>query len=227
MKIAVLFRGPVRLSTAICLRNIGYIRSAFKDHECDMFLFAWEGLEARQLLAACPDLRGYLTQEPNDKYIEENILTSRCEISYGPANAYKHLTTVLSGVDIINSVGDYDFIFMVRLDLEFRTDDISPWLDKDCYTAQGGMWVERNKIQSSDVVGCGTPDVMRRAHDFGSVETLNKLYGESICIEDAIEKIMRMNGVKLKMMRALNIEGHPPCPNKHDAEIRILRRHHI
>jgi hypothetical protein len=28
-------------------------------------------------------------------------------------------------------------------------------------------------------------------------------------------------------MSAINVEGHPPCSNKHFAEYRLIRNHHI
>ena len=225
-KVAVLFKGPVRPRIDLCLRNVSLIRDAFKKHDCDMFLFAWDTPEAREFIKMVPGLKGYLVPEPDDNFIETNILTSRCEICNRPANVYKHFSTLRAGIDIIRSYGEYDFIFYIRLDLECHIDDVDLWLNKDFYTAPGGMWVEKQKVQSSDIMGCAPPNMMAAAWNFRDDDTLNKIYGSSLCAEDTLEKIMFMNGVPLLRMKAIDLDGHPPCPNKHFADYRICRHHH-
>jgi len=217
MKIAFLFRGPIRPSHLACLENIRMMLSNFQGYNnITTHLWTWDSLEAKRLLKVFQFNSSCLYPEPTITEVENNLkkmnVSQRILEKRWATNSYKQYFSMREAIKFVGT--DADFIVQTRSDAAIKLAEISKWLDSTNYVtshtkASSGRF-------TNDQMGVAPPCLMAKAWEYNNIETLGKFFNNSSGpSEEVLDQIMEMNKVPSKIAP---IEYWKLNPNRHHGE---------
>ena len=220
MKLALFFRGPVRINHAECMDNIRRVKEALSEHDIDDYLVSWDFAEAKELASKNLVKNTIILQEPDAQHVLSSLLTARQTDSHARPidNVYKQFWTMrFFSKMILDTNIKYDYVFFCRADMRFDIIDKSVWFDPNHYVAP---------MLHNDTIGCATPQMFYDAWDYKDLETLNLLYSRSANPHRLWENIMNMNSVPYKQTDGYDRTNHPHCSGPHVVEYEFSHSRH-
>lgn len=209
MKIAILFRGPLRPDIKTVSENIRNIKKSFSKYELDTFLFCWQDPQVGELVQSGLVDHVIQLKEPSTEFCAER-LKARCTKPWALFDRnYKMFWSQKLSLEIIRGMEiEYDWIITTRPDLSMEIADPELWLNKWHYTMPIPKWVNTG---FTDQFGIADMLTMYDTWNYNNLETLNKFYEESIGPEDCLRLMMESKKIKVKMINAdyiLNPKRH-------------------
>jgi len=201
MKLAVLFRGPVRPSADIVNNNITFLTDSLSGHDITTYLWTWDTAEARKVRC---DVNVY-EEEPSSHFI------SKC-VKHNIGNSFKQHWVMKRAIEFINGHDNHDFIVQARTDAKviFDQGELPSWFDKDHYVTLHFYGIAPSYV--NDQIGVATPEIMYKAWDYKDFGTLAAFTSNAKQVEDILDQTIAMNKVKLK---AGKLTTHQLAENRH------------
>lgn len=173
MKLAVIFRGPVRPTPSAVLCKVDALLECLRGHEVVTHLWTWQSPAAAEIVHRFDHC--HLLPEPDE------------------SNAFKQFWTLRQATMDVQA----DFVIQSRTDILIRI-DINDWLIPGQYTtihARGDFPNNPNSEFINDQFGVATPEIMRRTWDYKDEETLRQFLAAAKRPEDVFQSILDMNTV--------------------------------
>jgi hypothetical protein len=189
MKLAVLFRGPVRPNASRAGNNMAMLVNSLQDHDITTYLWSWDGPQSREI--SCCDVT-VLEPEPDEKFLQLHA-------KHNMGNSFKQYWSAKRAIEYINSREKYDYIIHSRSDMRivFDKDNITDWFDQDHYVTLHYHGTRASYV--NDQIGSATPEIMQATWDYKTLDLLNHFTSKARQPEDVLDQIIVMNGVKLKI----------------------------
>lgn len=182
MKVAVLFRGPMRPSEDTIRANIATVLDELRGLEFTSFLVTWEGEQTDYL----GDLIEHITHLP----IPDVPDMGKFPTGHSRRNAFLQYYSTPRALDVIPD--DFDWIVYVRQDIHIRLNDRSDWFTPGFYnTAHVEPFI-------CDQVAVAEASVMRRAWRYPSKDELTEHIGATARAEDTLSRLLSQNGVEAR-----------------------------
>lgn len=201
MKIAILFRGPVRPQPASVVDRYREFMSQFQGVqgvEIHTYLATWRTWKqhrAADLISL--DLFDNVIMQEAPTAMHHRRCTSLTKLAKGADiepvfNMYYQSKTAL---DLIVRSDNYNYIVHTRTDLRMiMGQHINDWFDPDFYVAphvHPNPWM-------CDQFGVATGENMHKAWDYGEISDLGKLIESADIPERVLEMMMDRAGIKVK-----------------------------
>jgi hypothetical protein len=202
MKIAVLFRGPVRPNPAKVVERYNEFMTHFKniDPRIEIHTYlatwrVWKEYKASELMAL--DLFDNVIMQTAPTEEHRKRCTALTKLPNGANiepvfNMYYQSKTAL---DLIVNADTYSFIVHTRTDLQMiMCQDLSQWFDPNYYVtlhAKPNPW-------TCDQYGVATGEMMHKAWNYKSIENLGKMIESADKPEAILEMMMEAANVPVR-----------------------------
>jgi hypothetical protein len=197
MKIAILFRGPIRPTSASVIERYHNFMSQFRGLDIEIHTYlttwrTWKNYKASEVMSLDLFDNVIMQTEPTDAH--RLRCTKLTNLPNGADilpvfNMYYQSKTAL---DLIVKADTYNYIVHTRTDMKMiMCDDLNQWFDPNFYTT---CHVKPNPW-TCDQYGVAPGEMMHRAWDYGDISNL----GRMIEAADKPETILEM------MLEAANI----------------------
>lgn len=200
MKIALLFRGPLRPNPEKVIENTQHTVNELKSagHEVRTFLATWptynhysaEDLRQRNVFDHI-----IITDEPTPEYVKQYVHRLQIPGSHSTIdNVFKMYVQSKNAIDVILQTGKFDRIVHSRPDIIVRFGSyLDSWLtlSESNYVRQrcdAAWWI-------NDTIGMAPPDIMQRAWDWHSLEELGTRIDQVTIPEEVLMGLIADNGV--------------------------------
>lgn len=207
MKIAVLFRGPLRPNHNSVVSRVNEF----------LWQFNKRGIRLHTYLATWKDYRGQpagplLSQNifdniimqtpPSDERIRQFVrvpqLKNTAEITY-PFYMYYQSKTAL---DLIHSADDYDYIIHTRTDMRMIIDThFDQWFTPDTYVAihtHREPFTTDKDAWMNDQFGIAPASIMQQAWDYGTLENLGRMFDDADIPDRILQRMIDSKNIKFK-----------------------------
>ena len=190
MKIAVLFRGPVRPTAETAVNNIKLLTDCLSGYDVTTYLWAWNTEMARKVNC---DIN-ILDQEPSQDEIARVVNTTNY-------NCFKQYWVMKRAIKFINSHRKYDFIIQSRTDTKivFDKSELPNWFDEKHYVTIHYHGQRASYV--NDQIGVASVLTMYDAWNYKTFDILNEFMQKARQPEDVLDNIIVMYNVKLKIGR--------------------------
>lgn len=213
MKLALLFRGPMRLQphihAAILLQSYSTILRLFS---CDVepFLLTYPGAAASEVEDALGFAKITKIREPDEKHIDslgEPGLHIPLANGGSRINAYKQYYSMNNWVkDFRENTFGCSHVFYARTDVAVDIPSAACWLNEDGYTTAHSRGVD-GAPWTCDYVGAAPTDIFCDAWKFDSERHLLSAILNANRGEDPLDMILTQKGIKLYAAR-MRFGGH-------------------
>lgn len=213
MKLALLFRGPMRLEphihVAILLQSYSMISRLFS---CDVepFLLTYVGAAANEVEDALGFAKINKIREPDEKHIDslgEPGLYIPFANGGSRVNAYKQYYSMNNWVkDFRGNTFGCSHVFYARTDVALDIPGTACWLNEDGYTTAHAKTVD-DISWTCDYVGAAPTDIFCDAWDFDSESHLLSAVLKANKGEDPLDMILAQKGIKLYIAE-MRFGGH-------------------
>lgn len=198
MKIAILFRGPVRPNPASVEQKVRYFMQQFNGAQAEIHTYLacyrnWHHHKATDIIGRDLFDNVIMLTEPGQAQIRQCTDLDMIKNGMPIHSPYKMYTLSKIALDVIMESDRYDYIVHTRTDLWMQMNPIQEWFT-DEYVAPhitGDPWM-------CDQFGVAPAEIMHKAWDYGTKENLNKLFHAAAIPETVLEMIMAPHGIKLK-----------------------------
>lgn len=204
MKIAVLFRGPLRPNPMKCMEYMDTCLDQFRatGHEIVTYLVTWRNFKehrAAELLALDKFDNVIMLTEPSKEQIARCTTRPRYDY-YETYCVYYMYYQNKTAWDIICNADQYDYVVNGRTDLwvDFGP-HLNEWFDPDYYVSP-----ENNAPWINDWIGVATPENMQKSWNFGNYQTLGHLIDNTNVSEHILMTIQDHHGVKRRTAPLIN-----------------------
>lgn len=197
MKIACLFRGPLRPNPE---RVAGYSDKLLRElrdagHEVDAYLATWLTYKEYHFSQIVPyDLYGnYIVQpEPPEEIIRRYVKRKPWYGYYGPDCVFKMYYQTKCALDIIVNTNVYDRIIHSRTDLNVVFGRyLNDWLECQDYASP------RTREQYiNDQLGIATPDIMYKSWNYDTLQQLGVLMDKAHIPENIVMQMQSNYGIR-------------------------------
>ncbi len=247
LKIALVFRGPIRPNAEIVTENINLLKdslSKLDNVKFDTFLISWDnenyGQELKKIINSSIIDNVCYFKDVDVEYIKSQVFTARQATFLAgqgnlksPENSFRMFWSMKIISDVIkNHFNNYDFVFFSRTDTHFEVTDWSEWLDKNCYCLTDTVGPSHTKEWFWDQQGCASPEVMQEVWDYNNFELLNRAYtftGEkpyngndfhfrNYTPESAILSLLELKKSTIKLKGCTAYQNLQMHPQRHDKE---------
>lgn len=200
MKIALLFRGPLRPDPGKVIENTQQTINELKEagHEVRTFLATWPTYNHH----SAEDLKQQnmfdhviITEEPSPEYVRQYVNRPYIPGSHSTIdNVFKMYVQSKNAIDVILQTGNFDRIIHSRTDIIVRFGSyLDNWLalSETKYVRQrcdAAWWI-------NDTIGMSTPSIMQRAWDWHSLEELGLRIDQVSLPEEVLMSLMADNEV--------------------------------
>lgn len=207
MKIAVLFRGPVRPNNQSVLDRVHEFLSQFNGQPVEIHTYLatwryWKEEKSTDLINVNVFDNVIMQTEPTDERISKfvSVPVLKNTVSVGPP--FKMYYQSKTAIDLICNNDDYDFIVHTRTDLQMIIYPyFNEWFDPlhyvalhthpEPFTTEYTPWL-------NDQFGIAPAALMKKAWDYGTLENLGKLLDQADIPERVLQTIVDTNGVPVK-----------------------------
>lgn len=203
MKIAVLFRGPIRPNPNAVMANSKLLVDQLKEagHEVHSYLTTWT--RHKDYHVSDLDLKFYdnvlALQEPSESYIRQSIIKSHYENLHATIpNVYKMYYQIKSTLETVIDADDYDRIVNSRTDVQVEFGEhMKSWIDPYAFVTpipnRGGVLVDG----ICDWFNVAPPNIMYAAYNYGSKNDLSYLIDHAPTPEDILLHMLQTRKVEL------------------------------
>ena len=200
MKIAILFRGPIRPNPASVLARVQEFMSQFSGAQVEIHTYLatwryWKGYKASDLINL--DLFDNVIMQTAPTEEHHRRCTALTHMKNGTRvepvfNMYYQSKTAL---DIIVRNDNYSYIVHNRTDLQMILGEhINDWFDPNFYTAPH---VHPVHIMC-DQFGIATGENMHKAWDYGDIPNLGRMIENADIPERILENMIDAAGIKVR-----------------------------
>lgn len=216
MKLAVLFRGPIRPTYEACKENIDTFLNELRDNGNDVTTFCVTWNKVNLDSTPISDIKKMIDEmdhaiacpEPHpDFYLPMVPANSRRTLHI---NAYKVFWQGKIGTQYIKDTNiPFDYVIVTRFDVQIKLGEThDAWFTPDHYVMQEKYFRENG----NDQFGIGTVENCVKAWKYGAVESLREFYTNADTVEHCLFRIAEANGVKT---RPQNSEFYELDPRRH------------
>jgi len=211
--LALVVRGPLRLSVAEHSRLIRVALRQFTSAipRVDIYLCTYQSRQTLELISSISDLNfhAYVAlAEPSELLIAQNLrsadpggyIDSNPWTHSNRINAFKQYWTAKAAIALPTSLGDYQYIFHTRSDVELiiESGDLPSWFTGSYaapHVRHGG------DSFTNDQVSCAPSSIMKAAWDYGDVDRLYNALIFSKKGEDVLDSIVAERKILLSTSR--------------------------
>ena len=205
MKIALLFRWPVRPDVETVVTNLNLLKKSFQEYDLETYLLTWNDELWQSIVKKNIFDNYFIFNEPKIEFIDTKINT---RIKWQENLYDRHFKMFWSQklfLDIIeNSWRKYDFIIVSRPDLKIEITDAKKWLKKDTFNVpllpnidKDELFKKHGEIIVTDQFSIATQENMYKAWNFWSNEEFNELYKISTFAEQCFSRNIIKNWLKV------------------------------
>ena len=199
MKIAVLFRGPLRPNIESVLEKVNYFMMHFNGSNAEVhtYLATWRYYNSQK----ASDLIGLdmfdnviMQTQPTDEQAQARTGMSYMKNGTAIGNVYRMYYQSKTALDLINSHDYYDYIIHTRTDLYMALDQPELWFNPTYYAAphvHPQPWM-------CDQFGIANAEMMHRAWDYGTQDNLNRMLQNASIPENVLQTMMDEAGITAK-----------------------------
>lgn len=193
MRVAALFCGDVR-DLDISKTAISAMKENLAPYEFETFLFAHKTSLSESLMGMVDN--SILLREIDRFELENKYITSRCATAGQnghayPGNTFKMFNRIRMAVDMVMALPkQYDYFVYCRPDVKLRL-DISRYFTENLYAVIDA----ENSVGVNDQMGIAKPLIMKKAWNYGTIDSFNDVYGRSHNPEHFLKNVMDINGV--------------------------------
>jgi hypothetical protein len=199
MKIAILFRGPVRPNINSVTQKIQFFMDQFSGFPAKIHTYLacyryWHHHRAIDLISSDWFNNVIMLTEPGAEQIRQCTDLHQIRNGMPIHSPYKMYTLSKIALDTVVQSDDYDYIIHTRSDLWMRMDPLQEWFVPDTYVAPhvtGDPWM-------CDQFGVAPADIMHKAWDYGTKENLDHLFRSAAIPETVLELMMAKHDIKVK-----------------------------
>jgi hypothetical protein len=200
MKIALLFRGPLRPNPSRVLENTSHTIKELTDagHEVHTFLATWpsyNGYNAQEIIDQKVFDHYIIQQEPSNEYIEQFIHRRSFEGCHSTIyNVFKMYIQSKHAIETIINTDTYDRIVHSRTDNIIKFGQyLNTWLEKSESNyvrkrCDAAWWI-------NDTIGMANPSNMQKAWNWNNVEDLGSRIDKVRLPEEVLMGLMSDAGV--------------------------------
>ncbi len=200
MKIAILFRGPIRPSISSVIENRNLLLDQFdKSFQITTFLATWntwKNIESKDLLSQGLFDTVLSQPMPTTDRIKKYVTQSNLPNSTQTWRVFNMYYQSLTALKIIKDQDDYDFIIHTRPDCKTIFDnDMLDWFDCNSYVTESHTnWWKK------DWISVAPPNIMYDAWNYLDLENLGKMIDTATIPEQIIDWNIKNNNVKTKTL---------------------------
>jgi len=194
LRIAVLFRGPIRSSAQCVANNVNNTMQELRQqHNIDSYLATWgssNNTELKALLQLAVFDNLIVQTPPTDQQIARYVKKTTFGV-YPVRNIYRAYYQIKTALDVICDAAEYDYILHSRTDLWIKFGNhLNSWFDPSKYSTPsvGPSWI-------NDWAGMATPDTMQRSWDYGTLSHLGSMIDAHSIPEYILQQIMSENRI--------------------------------
>lgn len=205
MKIAVLFRGPVRPQISSVIDRVKEFMTQFNGAQVEIHTYlatwrSWKQNRAAELMAM--DLFDNVIMQTMPTVEHHRRCTSLVKLPNGADiepvyNMYYQCKTAL---DLIVNADTYSYIVHTRTDLQMiMGQHINDWFDPNYYVAphiHPDSWM-------CDQFGVATGETMHKAWDYGDIANLGRLIEQADKPEAVLQTMIDNAGIKVRTAQYL------------------------
>jgi hypothetical protein len=211
MKIAILFRGPIRPNPASVEHKFRIFMQQFVGAQAEIHTYLatwrnWHHHKASDLINLNIFDNVIMQTEPTMQQIRR--CTDLDEIKNGMPihGVYKMYYQSKHALDIIMNADDYDYIVHTRTDLYMIMDRIQEWFDPNYYVTPHvkppGFTYSQPQLRPPtficDQFGVATAANMHKAWDYGTLANLDQLFKDAAIPESVLDMMLERAGVNSK-----------------------------
>lgn len=194
MKLAVLFRGPIRPSRDVAHTHVTRIVHELQSagHKTTTWLATWRYYKNDPISA-------YVASNYFDNVIMTNPPTHERIAKFTTKTQWDHpfwmYYQTKTAIDLIVESDDYDYIIHARPDLHMVFGShMDTWFDSDNYCSPwtGASWI-------NDFIGIARPEIMQKSWNYGSLKDLGRLMETSEIPEHMLMTMQKNAGITNKM----------------------------
>jgi hypothetical protein len=207
MKIAVLFRGPLRPNSESVVARVNEFLWQFNKRgiRLDTYLSTWRdyrGQKAADLIGMDLFDNVIMQTPPSDerirKFVKVKQLENTADITYPFYMYYQSKTAI----DLIHNADDYDYIIHTRTDMRMIIDSyINEWFIPDTYVAihtHRKPFTTESDAWMNDQFGIAPAHIMQQAWDYGTLENLGRMFDNADIPDRILQRLIDSKGIKFK-----------------------------
>ena len=199
MKIAVLFRGPLRPNPASVEQKLRWFMQQFNGAQAEIHTYLatwrnWHHHKASDLMNLDLFDNVLMQTEPNAEQAKR--CTQLRELRNGSViqNVFNMYYQSKTAIDFICDANDYDYIVHTRTDLYMALGDVGKWFDPGYYVAphvHPNPWM-------CDQFGVAPAAMMQKAWDYGTLDNLNRLFEAAAIPESVLQTMIDEAGIPVR-----------------------------
>lgn len=213
VKIAVLFRGPVRPDVVSVTYRVREFMSQFQgaqNAEFTTYLATWRAWrQQRALDLIAHDLfdNVIMQAEPTDSQIERATRLKKLPNGADIRPVFNMYYQSKTALDLIRGADDYDFIVHSRTDMIMQMGEHIPqWFDPVAYTAPHvpgvaaphAPHIKPEDLWMCDQFGVAPASMMHKAWDYGTIDQLGRMIDAADIPERVLQMMITAHGIPVK-----------------------------
>jgi hypothetical protein len=200
LKIAVLFRGPIRPNSQSVVERYGEFMSHFRnlDGEVTTYLATWrkwKNTKASEVMSLDLFDNVIMQEEPTIEHIKRCTKLKKLPNGADIKPVYNMYYQSKTALDLIVQADTYNFIVHTRTDMKMvMCDDLNHWFDQNYYVAPhiiGNPW-------QCDQFGIATGEMMHKAWNYGDISNLGRMLELADKPENVLEQMIIANNIPVK-----------------------------
>jgi hypothetical protein len=201
LKIAILFRGPVRPSIQSTIDRYKEVMAQFagvQNAEITTYLATWRSykhLNATDLIALNLFDNVIMQTPPTDETIQRCTKLHRVPSSSPIRSVFTQFYQSKTALDLIVNADRYDFIVHTRTDLQLILGQHLPqWFDQNFYVTQHVFPNE----WTNDQAGIAPTEMMYKAWNYETIENLGRMIEACEKPEDVLQMMIEKNKIPIR-----------------------------
>ena len=218
LRIAVLFRGPVRPDIGSVAARCGEFIGQFGNvQNADVTTYlatwrSWKGQRASDLVSMDLFDNVIMQTEPTDSQIERATRLKKLPNGADVRPVFNMYYQSKTALDVIHAADDYDFIVHSRTDMVMQMGEHMPeWFDGGAYTAPHvpGVFaphaphIKPEDLWMCDQFGIAPAGMMHAAWDYGSIDRLGAMIEAADIPERVLQSMIAARGIPVKAPRSV------------------------
>ena len=200
MKIAVLFRGPVRPQPHNVIERCREFMSQFINVDAEITTYIatwrnWRSHKASDLLALDLFDNVIMQTEPTTDHHQRCTKLTKLQNGADIRPVYNMYYQSKVALDLITSADQYDYIIHTRTDIQMILGTYLPqWFDPLNYVtihAKPNPW-------TCDQFGIAPAELMHRSWDYGTIDNLGKMIEAADKPETVLEMMIEKNNIPIR-----------------------------